>query len=662
MTNEFYVNLVFPENLEMSLSIGKSKKVKFSSLCYNGNKLKSIETSLLPENYNDGDSIKVFLKNNFITDENGVAIISIGNSLADNGTLVDLVKEGNVVKVLFSDILLDTKDVSYFGTLFDKKVNYNCNERLNYKAFVNSPSTIKVVRYANTHQHTEYSRLDGMTKLKDIAKKTEWAGAITDHGVMTGVLKFDSLMRENGKKPIIGMEGYIERINEDIYNDIFTDTNRDDYKINLKKEHIILLAKNNVGYKNLVKLASLSWNNFYGKNHIVYSDLVKYSEGIVATSACLGSTLGKTLLEDEKRIRETFFEELGIKTFTVKAEIETDFDLLQDDDLVLSNEEKALLKEKFDLDLEIITKDKIEELIDEKSFPKTKEELSSYGKTARLYISKMIEIFGREDFYIEIQRHNFASEIYVEKILLELAKEYNLKIVTGIDNHYLNKEDAPIHEMWLCEATKKSLTDPTRMKFPGEGYWLMTSDEVLERFGDIPEALDNSLEIAEKCNVDLKVKGYSLPKYPLPEGYDDSKESQVKYFKKMVFDGYKNRFLGTDKYNDPIYTDRMSFEIKTILNMGFESYFLIVQDYIAWAKDKNVSENIEKYFPKRYYDLNSIPEAIKNKTDEIYVGPGRGSAAGSLVAYCLGITNINPIEYNLLFERFLNPDRISMPK
>lgn len=670
--SKFNVNLQFP-NMELELHIGNSKKNTKSSVYYSGKLLKKVETKNIAKEseLKDGDILNVKLVNNFIVDDNDNEMFNINNSLLDNGIVIDLVKEGNNVKIMCADIVLDVKDASYFNDLFTKTLNYNCAVRNNYKAFVSGINEISIIRYVNTHQHTEYSRLDGMTKLKDIAKKTEWSSAITDHGAMTGVLKFDSCMRAEQKHPIIGMEPYIERIDENIFNDIFVNYEKGSdeeiayKKEHFKKEHIIMLAKNLTGYKNLIKLASLSWNNFYGKNHIKYSDLMKYSEGIIATSACLGSTIGKTILEDEKIVRTAFFNELGLnENLALTSEIESDFDLLSGDDLYTTSSEQNLLKSKYTLDnYSIITKEIIENLIstNKNNFPLTVEAISNYGKTVKLYLNKMISIFGREDFYIEIQRHNFVSEQYVEKILLKLAKENNIKIVTGIDNHYLNEEDAEIHEMWLCESTGKNLNDPTRMKFPGNGYWLMTSDEVLELFKDIPEAMDNSLEIADKCNVDLKVKGYSLPKYPLPLGYSDSKEDQVKYFKKMVLEGYKNRFLNTSNYTNPIYTERMSFEIKTILKMGFESYFLIVQDYISWANDENVKENIERYFPSNYYDLNKIADNIKNKDYKIYVGPGRGSAAGSLVAYCLGITNINPIEYNLLFERFLNPDRVSMP-
>lgn len=671
MKNKFMASLVLSPGVRFELHIGKSKKVTTSKLLYNGRVIRTIPTEeILVNTVSDGDVIDVSLNaNDEIVDEKNVVYFPIGDMIFSKNIILDVKLENGKVNVYFDDILLDTKEVGDFGDLFTRTPRFNTVKRTSYKAIVSGVNEISMVRYANTHQHTEYSRLDGMSKIKDIAKKTEWAGAITDHGVMTGVLKFDNELRALEKKPIIGMEPYIERIDEDIFNDKFTDTtvldeeSLKEYKRNhFKKDHIIMLAKNKTGYNNLIKLASLSWENFYGKNHIKYSDLVEHSEGIIATTACLGSTIGRSLMDDEKKIRETFFDELGRTSNTNKLkaiEVESDIDLLQGDDLDLAPEESALLKEKFDVDITWLSSDEIKELIvdtlhKEDEFPRTLQAFDGYMDVARMYLKKMIAIFGKEDFYVEIQRHKFATEEYYEKKLLQLAEEFGLKIVSGIDSHYLNKEDAKTHEIWLCEATKSNINDPKHLRFPGEGYYLMTSDEALDLFEDLQEALDNSLEIAEKCDLSLKVKEYFLPKFPLPDGYnnDDEKE-QVRYFLDLVREGYKKRFYGTKKYQDKTYQNRIIFEEKTILDMGFASYFLIVQDFIAWAKDSNVADHIERYFPKRYYDYDKLPEMAKGKDFEIYVGPGRGSAAGSLVAYCLGITNIDPIDYDLLFEREL---------
>lgn len=680
--NSFQVNLGLSDGMEFELHIGKSKKVTTSKLVYSKRTIASIATDSLLNNDDvvDGDILKVHLdeaidgSQSIITEDNKLCF-NVEGMLFSKGIILDVILENDEVNVYFDDIKLDTLPVNHFDDLFTRTPRYNSVKRTSYKATVADVNLINIVRYVNTHQHTEYSRLDGMSKIKDIAKKTEWAGAITDHGVMTGVLKFNNELLSQEKKPIIGIEPYLERIDEEIACNNFTDVNslsEDELKsykrAHYKKDHIIMLAKTKDGYHNLVKLASLSWDNFYGKNHIRYADLVKMSDGIIATSACLGSTLGRSIMDDEREIRKVFFEELGKGSKMVTfIDAESDIDLLQGDDLDLTAEESAIIKEKFDVDINWLSSDGVKDLIEVKGgfakFPRTKEVFDKYMSVARLYLNKMISIFGKDDYYIEIQRHKFRAEEFYESKCLELAEEFGLKVVSGIDSHYLNKEDAKTHEVWLCEATKSNINDPNRLKFPGEGYYLMTSDEALELFEDLPEALDNSLEIAEKCNVDLKVKGYFLPKYPLPEGYDnDKEEEQVRYFLDLAREGYIKRFKGTDKFKDPVYLERMQFEEQTILNMGFASYFLIVQDFIAWAKDDRVAENIEKYFPKKYYDYEKLPEIVKAKDFEIYVGPGRGSAAGSLVAYCLGITNIEPIEYGLLFERFLNPDRISMPK
>lgn len=672
MKNLFKVELSLPVGMEFELHIGRSKKVKESKLMYNNRVVRRIITEDLLEDIKnkvkDGDALKVTLdENKYIVTDKDELCFNVGNMIFSENIILDVVLDGDKVNVLFDDILLDTKDVEHFGDLFTRVPRFNTVKRTSYKAIVKGADEISIVRYANTHQHTEYSRLDGMSKIQDIANKTEWAGAITDHGVMTGALKFESALKSQEKKPIVGIEPYIERIDEDIFLNNFVDLKELDEESSkeyrrkyFKKDHIIMLAKNNTGYHNLMKLASLSWENYYGKNHIRYSDLVNNSEGIIATTACLGSTIGRSLMEDEKEVRKAFFKELGEVSNAVNLiEIEDDIDLLQGDDLDLTTEESAILKNKFGVDKTWLSSDDIKELIkgNEDSYPLTMASFKTYMRTAHLYLKKMIAIFGKDDFYIEIQRHKFAAEEYYEKKCLELAEEYGLKIISGIDSHYLNKEDKKTHEIWLCEATRTNINNPKRLRFPGEGYYLMNSDEALELFKDLQEALDNSLEVADKCNVNLKVKEYFLPKFPLPEGYDedgsDPDAEQVRYFRDLLREGFKNRFYGTEKYTDPVYLERIKFEVGTILHMKFASYFLIVQDFIAWAKDADVINHQEKYFPKRYYDYSTLPEAVLNKDYEIYVGPGRGSAAGSLVAYCLGITNIDPIEYDLLFERKL---------
>lgn len=254
--------------------------------------------------------------------------------------------------------------------------------------------------------------------------------------------------------------------------------------------------------------------------------------------------------------------------------------------------------------------------------------LNENEDAARYAIKRFISIFGTEDFYIELQRHYIHEEDVIRPKLIQLAEEYGLKVVASTDSHYPRKEDARAHELLLCLQTDKTMDDPTHMKFPGTGYHIHTSEEMEKLFADCPEALDNTLELAEKCNVELKLNEVNLPKYEIPKRFANASEYMVYLAKK----GFNNHFGGTEHEKDPVYLERFDYEIKMIQQMGFESYFIIVWDFIDYCRKH-----------------------------DIYVGPGRGSAAGSLVAYCLGITDVDPIKYNLLFERFLNPERVSWP-
>lgn len=384
---------------------------------------------------------------------------------------------------------------------------------------------ISPVLYADLHRHSGYSLLDGAIKIKDMAKRTELYGALTDHGNMFGFLSFYSEMKKQGKKPIVGCEVYVETVDE-------------------KKEshHLILLVKNEEGYKNLIKLVSDSYDNVYKKPHVSLAELKKHRKGLICTSACLGGEIAQSLLCNN-----------------------------------INNAENV----------------------------------------ANIYK----QIFG-DDFYIEIQRHNFLEEKETEVKLIKLAKKLNIKIIATTDAHYPTQQDEKSHEILLCIQTKKTLTE-SHWTFPGEGYYIHTSEEMYNKFKDIPEALDNTLEIAEKVNFEIKSE-ILLPEFPLPDGVS----SEVDYFEQLCRDGFKQ------KYPNPTqeYIDRIEYEIRIIKNTGYCGYFLIVQDYINWAKN-----------------------------NDILVGPGRGSCVGSLASYCLGITDLDPIPYGLLFERFLNPERISMP-
>lgn len=390
----------------------------------------------------------------------------------------------------------------------------------------------RVIRFADLHRHSDCSLLDGMTKISDMVEKTEYAGALTDHGAMYGFLEYYKSMNAAGKKPIIGFEGYIESLDGQ-----------------LNGRHIILLAKNDTGVKNLFKLTSGAYDNFKRKPHVTWEMLSQYHEGVICLSACLAGIIPTALLKKQEDV-------------------------------------------------------------------------------ARAAIEKFISIFGKEDFFIEIQRHYILEEDMVRGQLVSLAKEYGLKIVATSDAHYPSKEDAYTHEVLLCLQTGKTMDDPNHLKYDGEGYYLMNSEEMEELFKDFPEALDTSLEIAERCNIDIKLNDVNMPKYAIPEPFKTMEE----YFEHLVHKGFKRRFKGTVHENDPVYKERFDYELNMIKQMGFEDYFVVVWDFINYARTHN-----------------------------IYVGPGRGSAAGSIIAYCLGITDLDPIKYNLLFERFLNPERVSMP-
>lgn len=400
---------------------------------------------------------------------------------------------------------------------------------------------IRVVTSVRLHGHTGYSLLDGMIKIPDLVKKTRYSCAITDHGVLYGVLDFYKKMKEQHKKAIIGFEAYCKSINNE-------DT----------KNHLVLLAKNEIGYQNIVKLCSKAQQNYGGKYpqrpQVSYEDLRNNSEGVICLTACLGGELPRAIY----------------------------------------NGNKVLAKE----------------------------------------IVKELKSIFKDDFYIEIQRHsieeirNGITEDEVNNELIALGKEFNVKIVATDDAHYVNKEDSEIHEAHLCNQTKTKITDVNRYKFPGTDYHIHTCEEMEEKFKDIPEALINTLEVMDKCNFDFKFGEYKLPPFEKPEGYSDSE-----YLRKIVWEGFNERFpVGTKENSSKEYIDRIEYELEVICNMGYPSYFLIVWDFMKYCRENNIG-----------------------------TGPGRGSACGSLVAYVLYITNLDPIPYNLLFERFLNPDRVSMP-
>ena len=394
--------------------------------------------------------------------------------------------------------------------------------------------------FTHLHVHTQYSILDGATRIPDLISKAKEYGmdalAITDHGNMYGVLKFYFEAKKQKIKPIIGCEVYVAPHSR------FEKRGQQDRS----GYHLILLAKNIQGYRNLSKLSSLGFykEHFYYTPRIDKELLKEYSEGLIATTACLGGELPTAIINH------------GIE----KAE--------------------EVLKEH-------------------------------------------LEIFG-EDYYLELMNSGIPEQKIVNKTLLELAKKFNVKVIATNDVHFLNEKDYEAHHILICLNTGKDIDDKTNMHYTGQEFF-KSPDEMAELFKDVPEALTNTREIVDKIeDFDITIKKVILPHFPLPDGFT----SEDEYLKHLTYEGANKLY--------PEITEelkkRLDYELSIIKDMGFPGYFLIVQDFISTARRLGVT-----------------------------VGPGRGSAAGSAVAYCTGITNIDPIKYNLLFERFLNPDRISMP-
>ncbi|MBQ2804659.1 MAG: DNA polymerase III subunit alpha [Clostridia bacterium] len=389
--------------------------------------------------------------------------------------------------------------------------------------------------FVHLHVHTEYSLLDGATRIDEMLAKCKQlnmpAIAVTDHGNMYCAWKFLKLAKEAGIKPIIGCEVYMcEDLHAVGYN------NREYF-------HLVLLAKNNVGYYNLCRLNSISFvEGFYYKPRLDFNTLKQYSEGLVCLSACIAGQIPQLFLADRP-----------------------------------DEAKKVALQYK--------------------------------------------QLFG-DDFYIEIQRHGIADEDAVMPQLVALARELDIKLVVTNDVHYLNKQDAVLQDIMMCVQMGKYVDDTDRMKFEGEEFYLKDHDEMAQLFPNLPDAITNTLEIAEKCNVDFG-REKLLPLYTPPEGMDSPQ-----YLRYLLEEGLKAKY--------PVVTDeireRVEYEYKVICQMGFVDYYLIVWDFINYAK------------------TNGIP-----------VGPGRGSGAGSVIAYLIGITEVEPFRFNLMFERFLNPERKSMP-
>lgn len=402
-----------------------------------------------------------------------------------------------------------------------------------------------MAEFVHLHLHTEYSLLDGACKVDDLidhcVKNNIKSIAITDHGNMYATLYFAELCKKNNIQAIIGCEMYMTQ----------------DYKVkdsSSEFEHLILLAKNKKGYKNLVKLDSVAFvDGFYYKPRIDYKILKEHSEGLVCLSACLAGRIPKLLLKGDYE---------GAK------------------------------------------------------------------KTAL----ELKEIFG-EDFYIEIQDHGLEEQKRVLPLLLQLAKELNIQPVATNDVHYINKEDWEMQDVLMCIQTKRTIDDPKRMKFGTHEFYLKSPEEMAALFSYVPEAVSNTVVIAQKCNeepcFDLKPNGDPIKDNSLIPGYTPEDGSDPKdYLTKLTWEGLKRRY---GEITDAV-KKRAEYELGIILGMGFAEYYLIVMDFIQWSKSKKIP-----------------------------VGPGRGSGAASIVAYAIGITDVDPLKYDLFFERFLNPDRVTMP-
>ena len=394
--------------------------------------------------------------------------------------------------------------------------------------------------FTHLHVHTEYSLLDGSSKIRELTARAKELGmdsmAITDHGVMYGVIDFYRAAREVGIKPILGCEVYVapgSRFDRE------NGAGEDRYY------HLILLAENNTGYKNLMKIVSKGFvDGFYYKPRVDLDLLETYHEGIISLSACLAG-------EVQKYLARGMYEE---------------------------------------------------------------------AKRSALRYS---EIFGKDHFYLELQDHGIPEQKMVNQGLLRLSQETGLELVATNDVHYTFAEDAKAHDILLCIQTGKKVTDEDRMRYEGGQYYCKSEEEMRKLFPYAQEAIDNTHKIAERCNVEIEFGVTKLPKYEVPEGFDS-----WTYLNHLCREGFKNRYPD----DDGTLSRRLDYELGVIKTMGYVDYFLIVWDFINYARSQN-----------------------------IMVGPGRGSAAGSIVSYTLGITNIDPVRYNLLFERFLNPERVSMP-
>jgi DNA polymerase-3 subunit alpha len=394
--------------------------------------------------------------------------------------------------------------------------------------------------FVNLHVHTEYSLLDGACRIKELISRVrelgQTAAAITDHGNMYGVVEFWNEAKNQGIRPIIGCEVYVApRGHLD-----------KEPKLDSSPYHLILLCRNNEGYRNLVKLVSIaSIDGFYNKPRVDRELLKKYSSGLICLSACLAGEIPRKLSAGE---------------------------------------------------------------------------YADAKKTALEYL----EIFGKGNYYIEVQNHGIAEELKILPLLYKLSAETGIPLAATNDCHYISKKDAETQNVLLCIQTGKTLDEPNPMKFETDEFYVKSADEMAALFEGHEEAVTNTAVIAEQCNVEFKFGNIKLPKFTI-DGVTDNKQ----YFRELCVNGMYEKYGAAPP--KPV-TERMEYELSVITEMGYTDYYLIVWDFIRYAREHNIP-----------------------------VGPGRGSGAGSLCAYCIGITGIDPMKFNLLFERFLNPERVSMP-
>ncbi|MBP3660210.1 MAG: DNA polymerase III subunit alpha, partial [Oscillospiraceae bacterium] len=393
--------------------------------------------------------------------------------------------------------------------------------------------------FAHLHVHTEYSLLDGACRIgalvKRVAELGQTAVAITDHGVMYGVIDFYRAAKAAEVKPIIGCEVYVapRSMTDRVHG---TDS---------EARHLVLLCENETGYKNLSYMVSKAFlEGFYIKPRVDLELLRQHSEGLIALSACLAGEIPRRL------------------------------------------------------------------------------EAGDY-QGAKQYALELSEIFGPEHFYLELQDHGIPEQAQVNRDLIKLSRETGLPLVVTNDAHYISREDSYTQDVLMCIQMGKTVDDPNRMRFETNEFYIKSEEEMAGLFPSLPEALENTQRIAERCNVEFTFGKYHLPAFQYPEGYD-----AWSWFCKLCQEGYAQRYP-----NDPAgYRERLEYEMSVIQKMGYVDYFLIVADFVAYARSQKIP-----------------------------VGPGRGSAAGAMVSYCLYITDLDPMKYSLYFERFLNPERVSMP-